>query len=654
MNLNNNLFNNKGFFQQTPQKDKSLQSTTGNSNFYGNQQTPPAQFPAQSGFQQKNNFETSTQPSSYGMYQTPQAFGTSNTTYGISQQPTSYDFNNLSARPSTPLNNISNTTANMNQSSPFGSSSYATQSFGTTTNNTGVGGTNTTGFGTTAKTPFSASNTMAFGSTNTKPSTYGQHNTSSSSNIWGGSTNGFKLNDANKGSKGPPYAATRYKEETGIFSEISNICAMNAYSDKHEDEIRNEDYEMSRNPVNTTNLQTTINNPSTNQSAFRMPSFSSLNTLQSQNNTIQPQNSSFNSSSLFGNTAPFNTTIQKPQFSFSTQSNPVQQSNTFSQPSSLFSNNLAMPNNTVTNPTSAGNTSQSSFINTPVSNSFATPSFSSNNASPLVTNSSLAFPSLNNNISSGTNTINTFKQNFPPTAAPPASSFFPQINSSQSPSFSSSFNNQFQTKPQLQSNPQPNLGQFVPPTTMQSFVEYSDPYLIKNVKFESFEPQKPSLRQLHYKPIFNTKKEVSDDLFRIRSPAKHYNSNIYTIPEITEENLQIKNLVVVFNGTGKIEYLEPVTVLNKREIEDKIKFKNETVEIVDEPGLGLNKRARVFIENLFPYSRASNSYIKGKCEEWPGKGVQERFIYQLKNNQYKKFIEYDCDTGLYVYEVNHF
>lgn len=185
-------------------------------------------------------------------------------------------------------------------------------------------------------------------------------------------------------------------------------------------------------------------------------------------------------------------------------------------------------------------------------------------------------------------------------------------------------------------------------------VDFTDPYLVRGLQFDKTEAQKPSVKTVLPAPIFSTQKETPAVDFRPRPPKKTSNSMIYTIPNITAGAEDIKGLTVVFEGLGKIEYLVPVSVLSPDELRHKIRFHNENVEVADDPGTGLNKRARVYVEGIFPYSRVTNTFIKGRAETWPNKGIQERFIYQLNNDPTKAFVDYDVDTGVYVYEVNHF
>lgn len=180
--------------------------------------------------------------------------------------------------------------------------------------------------------------------------------------------------------------------------------------------------------------------------------------------------------------------------------------------------------------------------------------------------------------------------------------------------------------------------------------------MIKDVKFEKVQQQKPSIKVALPTPIFNTKKDVPAVDLKIRPPKPIARSSIYTIPDLNDVDTSrpIPNLVIGFEGKGRIEYQEPVTIKSLDNIEKKVMFRNENVEVNDPIGTGLNRKARVYVEGLFPVSRATNEIIKGKAETFPQKGIQERFIYQLKNDSSKKFIDYDVDNGIYIYEVNHF
>lgn len=143
---------------------------------------------------------------------------------------------------------------------------------------------------------------------------------------------------------------------------------------------------------------------------------------------------------------------------------------------------------------------------------------------------------------------------------------------------------------------------------------------------------------------------------KIRAPRPIQRHAFYTIPDLKDIDISqpIPNFVVGFEGRGRIEFLEPVSVRSAEDIERKISFRDENVEANDPIGSGLNRRARVYVEGLFPVCRTTNEIIKGKASAFPQKGIQERFIYQLKNDSTKKFIDYNVDNGIYVYEVNHF
>lgn len=187
-------------------------------------------------------------------------------------------------------------------------------------------------------------------------------------------------------------------------------------------------------------------------------------------------------------------------------------------------------------------------------------------------------------------------------------------------------------------------------------VDLSDPYLIKNINFEKIEYQKPSVKIALPTPIFKTSRDTPTVDLKIRQPKQIHKNMLYTIPDLKDINTvqSISNFVIGFEGKGRVEFLEPVTVNSLEDIEKRISFRNENVEISDPIGCGMNKKARVYVEELYPICRTTNEAIKGKAEKFPEKGIQERFIYQLKNDSSKKFIDYNPDNGVYVYEVNHF
>ncbi|KAM0680762.1 hypothetical protein GINT2_001035 [Glugoides intestinalis] len=187
-------------------------------------------------------------------------------------------------------------------------------------------------------------------------------------------------------------------------------------------------------------------------------------------------------------------------------------------------------------------------------------------------------------------------------------------------------------------------------------IDLSDPYLIKNINFEKMEYQKPSVKIVLPSPIFKTSRDTPFVDLKIRQPKHIHKNMLYTIPELKDINTaqSISNFIVGFEGKGRVEFLEPVMVNTLEDIEKRISIRNENVEISDPIGCGLNKKARVYIEELYPICRTTNEAIKGKADKFPEKGIQERFIYQLKNDSNKKFIDYNPDNGVYVYEVNHF
>lgn len=253
-----------------------------------------------------------------------------------------------------------------------------------------------------------------------------------------------------------------------------------------------------------------------------------------------------------------------------------------------------------------------------------------------------------------TSNISTM-QNQPPNLNPPSlstvSNPFQALNQNNTLSSQFSANN---TNPSMLSTP--NI-LFQNPTQISTpKIDLTDPYLIKNVQFEKFEQQKPSIRTPLPSPLFRTKKDAPVINLKIRDPRPINRSIVYTIPDMKDIDTShaVSSLVVGFEGKGRIEFLEPVTVKSLEDIEKRICIRDGNVETTDQIGTGLNKKARVYIEGLFPVCRATGEIIKGRIDNFPEKGIQERFIYQLKNDANKKFVDYNVDNGIYVYEVNHF
>ncbi len=341
--------------------------------------------------------------------------------------------------------------------------------------------------------------------------------------------------------------------------------------------------------------------------------------------------------------APFGTTSNNP---FGTTSN-----NSFgaSNNNMIGTANNSMIGTSNTTP-AASNNLFGSAVNQPSSNSL----FGSANQ----TASNNPFGSVNQNTSSS-----LFGNKPADNTAFNSTMFKPSnLNPFQSSSFdqkqSSILNNMSNSNSMSQgmSNLSSGLNSFSSNNQFASQPNTNDPYGLKDIKFDKFEQPKPSIRIRLPSPIFQCKKDCSIVDLKIRPPRKVSKNSFYTIPDLKDlkSSQSISNLIIGFEGKGKIEFLEPVTISTIEDIEKRVLFRNESVEINYPIGTGLNRKARVFVEGLYPMCRTTNEIIKGKSETFPQKGIQERFIYQLKNNPSKKFVDYNVDSGIYVYEVNHF
>lgn len=181
------------------------------------------------------------------------------------------------------------------------------------------------------------------------------------------------------------------------------------------------------------------------------------------------------------------------------------------------------------------------------------------------------------------------------------------------------------------------LGRFEKPANT------NDPFLIDEIKIDRVELPAQPVRKRIPRPDF--KREEMEHTLRIvlREPAVR--SEIETIPSQEDiRKTESTNLIVVFND-GRIEYLEKIrsgdALLSN--IESKVFFNKGEVSVNDMVGMGLNKRARVYVNNYFPFSKASRSFVK-----------DDAIVYELKKDPKRRFVEYDKESGLYVYEVNHF
>lgn len=656
-----------------------------------------------SGFGNTPKFGSSIQPSfgstpqsGFGSNTTMSGFGnTTQPTFGSTTQPT---FGNTTQ----PTFGSTTQPAFGNTTQPtFGNSTLLGNSQQQSFNMPTFGSNTQSGFGNTTQPGFG--NSTLFGNSTVAPqqNSFGPSTAGSSWNA--PAVSGWQSND--KGSKIAPYSSSRVMDDNNVYVDLTDITGMKDYNGKSVDEIRKEDYEMSLCPpkpgstpfISTGNTtfgtaqpSSGIGLPFASSSQFGSSMFGSTAAKPGaplatpspnfSNNSFaspaQPASTGFtsNSTSMFGQ-APANNTSNTSMFgqglSNNTASNGMfgqglsnNTSNTTMFGQGLSNNTANNTASTTTNPTNSL-ASNNMFNQTPLASNTTmvgqNPASNNNmfgqtTPSTNMTNSSTLFgqnPVTNNLATFGqtnqfSNNSSLFGQTPPTTSgssiatgsANPFASVNNPFNMSSRPNDfnlpqQSQINSQFQFKPQQSNN---------------------DPYLLKNVNFDKFEQQKPTVRILPPAPIFKTRKECAMVDLHIRPPRQISKNSFYTIPDIRDigTSQYISNLVIGFEGKGRIEFLEPVTIITAEDIERRVSFRNEGVEISDPIGTGLNKKARVFVEGIFPMCRGTNEIIKGKCDSFPQKGIQERFIYQLKNDPSKIFVDYNVDTGIYVYEVNHF
>lgn len=675
MNSNNNFLN-TNFFQSTPQKDDKSKGwivPSGPAPSFGAQST-------QQGFPNTSPVLNNTRI--FGQAPGVPAFGM-NAPQGAGSSPAGQGMSTFT--PPVPGAFGSGTPAPTN----FGSTSGV---FGAPSNALGAFGGTQGIFGNTANT---------FG-----PGSWNSGTSSSAPTPWSISA---------KGSKAVPYSLTRIKEDTGVFSDLVDITGMKEYSSKSVDEIRKEDYETFT-PPKPSGFGTSFGQPAPGLQSVGQPN-AVTGMPPNANSTPFPSGSSglfgtpatsmgfgtspsqgFGSGS--GNIGQTTGIAQAPGTSGLGLASPFSSGFGASKPLSSPSTGTSNIFNTASTPGVGMQTSQPFFpppqapmgntlsnITPQPANQFGasssgigTPSLFGSKPSTTVSDSTLITPpSLNaqlpkpqpstapfgstQNLFSGASQAgNLFgtSSGGQTVSHPPSQSInpfgtvqtmpcfnpFPSTAGMATSTFTPSFSSPFQQQISSSLTGQPS----------QTAVDMSDPYMIKDVKFEKVQQQKPSIKVALPVPIFSTKKDVPEVDLKIRPPNPILRSSIYTIPDLNDVDTSrpIPNLVIGFEGKGRIEYLEPVTVKSLESIEKKVIFRNENVEINDPIGTGLNKKARVYLEGLFPVSRTTNEIIKGRQEQFPQKGIQERFIYQLKNDSSKKFIDYDVDNGIYISEVNHF
>lgn len=637
---NGNKFNfNQGqnkFDNTNPQKPLQLgfNGTQGSTNGYSGFNSSLQNNGFNTGFGSTNTFGN-TGASGFNTGLSGSRFGSGFTSGGNTQQSGSV-FGNSSKFGTNPSGTTGFGSSNFTST---GFSNTSNQTFNSTTNKFGtsnaVSGFNTTGssFGSTFAQP-NTTTTNSFGqfSNNTSSTTFPQFNSSTntsstqfgaqtqpfsfanktsspfnsttsqfntqqtttpfSSNTTGYMSNGWNIGNV-KGTKSVNYCETRIKED-GLTVALQDITGMQTYKEKSLDELRKEDYEEGRKhaiPTSTTNE--TLSNTTNNQSTMSTNTTSLFNT----STPAQP---------LFSPTNPFGTGNMSSSNPFlpasnsksnNTQNNPFAPSQ--GQPSTVSLTSAPQ------NPFASTQSPQNSFTEAKPLNPFSSTNIF--NSTTPISQSQTTYPF---GISSTGNVSSTFKPSISP--------------------FGTTMN-----------------------TSMQSLPNNDDPYLLKNIQFPDSLTTMPSYKLNLPKPVFNNKPidDTKIDI-TIRPPRKYVQKNIYTIPDNIVDGTIVGQLIIGFENKGRIEYLEPVT-FNKSNLSS-IVINGTDVIINDNVGTGYNKRAKVYIEGVYAYSRGSRTYLQGKQDTWPNKGIQERFIYQLKSDINKKFIDYNEETGVYVYEVNHF
>ncbi|KAM0675791.1 hypothetical protein GVAV_000566 [Gurleya vavrai] len=606
----------------------------------------------------------------------------------FSNQTTGFGQNNnfLSSQPNQSFNQPSNSFAPLNttpfstqqSSTPFGQNnpfkSSFTSPFGSTTSNT----TGTNAFGNNANNTLGSN---AFGSINAGSNTFGSSNASSntfgSSNALGSSAFGNISSGTNT-----PFGTTA-SNSTPFGTTSSNSTPFGT---------------TASNPTPFGNAPPTnsFGNAPLNSSFGTAPANSSFSTA--------PLNSSFGNS--LANTSSFSTTpANTSSFGNSTSNislfNPTP--NTFNsnnpfgssvsanpnQPLSSSVSNTFGPTSASNNPLSNSTSFNSSGTNSTVNNPFG--SLTTNNSVPSISNpfNSLSqnnenkplnfssnfnnqpqqpFLSSNQNNLSQTQSNSSFfdKQNNSLSNTTPfqsnLSSFTPLNNSFAFNAPSSNINQTFSTQPSFSQN-LPNQSQFSQTSTIDNSL--IDPYMISGIKFEKFDSKEINLKKLLPEEVFKDelKKEdkvktkinrrITSEMLKKENTRKK--DNIYTVPSVDElkRTEKIKNLKIVFGDNAIIEFLEDVYAEDVCDINKKLLFFDNYVVSSELRNKGLNRKARVILSNYWPVKK-DGVVLKGKFIDFPEKGIQERFVYELIKDKDRKFVDYSLENGKYVYEVDFF
>lgn len=122
---------------------------------------------------------------------------------------------------------------------------------------------------------------------------------------------------------------------------------------------------------------------------------------------------------------------------------------------------------------------------------------------------------------------------------------------------------------------------------------------------------------------------------------------------------RLENFTVGRVGYGEITFLEPVDLTSLNAIADipggVIEFDDRScVVYVDEtlkppPGEGLNVPARISLEKCWVTDRATREFIKDS--EHPR---HKKHMRILQNKENTKFVSFDIETGIWIFEVPHF
>lgn len=141
----------------------------------------------------------------------------------------------------------------------------------------------------------------------------------------------------------------------------------------------------------------------------------------------------------------------------------------------------------------------------------------------------------------------------------------------------------------------------------------------------------------------------------------------YTLPEMSvlcnashADLASVNEFVVGRKGYGELRYLEPVdlnTVTTMADIPGTLVLFERLMECEvypegtdgQEPGHGLNHRARISLEKCWPIERSTQKPIRDPNH--PKLKAQER---RCKNQPGTEFVSFDPETGKWVFEVEHF